>query len=101
MPAAVFGGSDLAATGYQVAMFSDAEDGEGVGNVRPVYSAECAQGVDCPDFVGPFRGGGGAGSFTDQDPSRVTDTSDSNAFDLFTGARPQAPTQRRDRKSVV
>ncbi len=101
VPAAVFGGSDLAATGYQVAMFSDAEDGEGVGNVRPVYSAECAQGVDRPDFVGPFRGGGGAGSFTDQDPSRVTDTSDSNAFDLFTGARPQAEVMDWTRGPVI
>ena len=101
VPAAVFGGSDLAATGYQVAMFSDAEDGEGVGNVRPVYSAECAQGVDRPDFVGPFRGGGGAGSFTDQDPSRVTDTSDSNAFDLFTGARPQPEVMDWTRGPVI
>lgn len=100
VPAAVFGGSDLAATGYQVAMFSDAEDGEGVGNVRPVYSAECAQSVDCPDFVDPFRGGG-AGSFTDQDPSRVTDTSDSNAFDLFTGARPQAEVMDWTRGPVI
>lgn len=101
VPAAAFAGSDMAAPGYQVAMFSDAEDGEGVGNVRPVYSAECAQGVDCPDFVGPFRGGGGAGSFTDQDPSRVTDTSDSNAFDLFTGARPQAEVMDWTRGPVI
>ncbi|WP_454138885.1 glucodextranase DOMON-like domain-containing protein [Microbacterium paulum] len=101
VPAAVFAGSDLAATGYQVAMFSDAEDGEGVGNVRPIYSAQCAQGIDRPDFVGPFRGGGGAGSFTDQDPSRDTDTSDSNAFDLFTGARPQPEVMDWTRGPVI
>ena len=62
VPASTLSGVDLSNAGYQVSMYSDAEDGEGIGNVRPVYSAECAQGINCPSFVGPYRVGGGAGS---------------------------------------
>jgi len=90
VPASALTGVDLSTAGYQVSMFSDAEDGEGIGNVRPIYSADCAKGIDCPGFVGPYRGGGGAGNWTDALESRDTDTSDSNAFDIITGQEPQS-----------
>ena len=89
-PASSLTGVDLSTAGYQVSMFSDAEDGEGIGNVRPVYSAECARGVGCPSFVGPYRVGGGAGTWTDAVASRDTDTSDSNALDIISGSEPQS-----------
>lgn len=85
VPASSLGDVDLSTAGYQVSMFADAEAGEGLGNVRPIYSTECARGVGCPDFVGPYRGAGGAGSFDGELPSRDTDTKDSNAFDMITG----------------
>ena len=90
VPASALAGLDLATTTYQVSMFSDAEDGEGIGNVRPIYSAECAQGAGCPSFVGPYRGGGGAGDWTDAIESRDTDTRDSNAFDIISGNESQS-----------
>ncbi|WP_203566547.1 family 49 glycosyl hydrolase [Aestuariimicrobium ganziense] len=88
--ASVLDGVDLGTAGYQVSMFSDAEDGEGIGNVRPVYSAECAQGIGCPSFIGPYRIGGGAGEWTDSIPSQDTDTTDSNAIDIISGEASQA-----------
>lgn len=90
VPASALAGVDLSTAGYQISMFSDAEDGEGIGNVRPVYSADCARGVDCPSFVGPYRVGGGAGNWTDGVASRDTDTSDSNALDIISGTTPQS-----------
>jgi len=90
VPASSLTGVDLSTAGYQVSMFSDAEDGEGIGNIRPVYSAECARGVGCPSFVGPYRVGGGAGTWTDAVASRDTDTSDSNALDIISGSEPQS-----------
>jgi hypothetical protein len=90
VPASALTGVDLSTAGYQVSMFSDAEDGEGIGNVRPVYSAECARGINCPSFVGPYRVGGGAGDWTDAVASRDTDTSDSNALDIISGQESQS-----------
>jgi hypothetical protein len=90
VPASALAGVDLSTAGYQVSMFSDAEDGEGIGNVRPVYSAECARGINCPSFVGPYRVGGGAGEWTDAVASRDTDTSDSNALDIISGQESQS-----------
>ena len=72
-------GLDLRTAGYLVSMFSDAEDGEGIGNIRPVYSAG-----------GPYRVGGGAGDWTDAVASRDTDTRDSNALDIISGNEPQS-----------
>jgi carbohydrate-binding DOMON domain-containing protein len=79
VPAAILGSLDLGTAGYQVSMFSDAEDGEGVGNVRPVYSAG-----------GPYRVGGGAGDWTDANEARDTDTRDSNALDIISGNQSQS-----------
>ncbi|GAA3029651.1 glucodextranase DOMON-like domain-containing protein [Microbacterium dextranolyticum] len=90
VPVSALGGIDLGSVGYQVSMLSSTEPGEGVGNVRPVYSAACGAGVGCPGFVGQYRGSGGAGQFTDAVASRDTDTTDSNAFDLITGNEDQS-----------
>lgn len=90
VPASAFDGIDLSSAGYQVSLFSDAEDGEGIGGVRPVYSAECASSITCPDFIGQYRAGGGAGDWTDTLESRDTDTRDSNALDIITGAAAQS-----------
>ncbi|MGO2658170.1 family 49 glycosyl hydrolase [Mycetocola reblochoni] len=86
----VFEGVDLATAEYQVSMLSGAEEGEGVGGVRPVYSTSCAAGEGCPDFVGPFRFGGGAGDWTDANEARDTVTDDANAIDIISGDREQS-----------
>ncbi|MBE7699115.1 family 49 glycosyl hydrolase [Oerskovia sp. Sa1BUA8] len=101
VPASALTGLDLRTAGYQVSMFSAAEDGEGIGNVRPIYSAECWQGSGCPAFVGPYRGGGGAGDWTDTNPERDTDSSDSNAYDIISGATSQAHVMNWTTGSVV
>lgn len=91
LPAAAFGTMDLASATYQVSMFSDAEDGEGIGNVRPVYGLACWQGEHgCPSYVGRYRLGGGAGDLDTGAPSRDTDTSDPNAIDIISGPTPQS-----------
>lgn len=102
IPAAAFGDTDLAHAAYQVSMFSDAEDGEGIGNVRPVYSSTCWQGNDgCPSFVQQYRFGGGAGDWTDAVDARDTDTSDSNAIDIISGTGSQAEIMRLGQDAVV
>lgn len=91
VPAATFGALDPGAAAYQVSMYNDAEDGEGIGNVRPVYSLSCWNGGDgCPPFVKPYRLGGGAGLWDGGIPSQDTDVSDSNAMDMITGTAAQA-----------
>jgi hypothetical protein len=101
VPASTLNGIDLSNAGYQVSMYSDAEDGEGIGNIRPVYSAECAQGINCPSFVGPYRVGGGAGEWTDALESRDTNTTDSNALDIISGDIAQATVMDWTRGPVV
>ena len=78
------GDLDLAEAGYQVSMYSSSEDGEAVGNVRPVYSPECFSGQTCEDWVAQYRFGGGKGELTGQSPYD-TDLTDSNAIDMITG----------------
>lgn len=91
VPASALAGIDLQNAQYQVSMLSHAELGEGIGNVRPVYSAECAQGLNgCPSWVGAYRIGGGAGEPSDELESKDTDTSDSNALDIISGEHDQA-----------
>lgn len=91
MPASAFGTTDLSTAGYQVSMFSDAENGEGIGNVRPVYSLDCWNGGNgCPWFVKPYRFGGGAGNWDGSIPAQDTDTSDPNAIDIISGWTPQS-----------
>ena len=90
IPAAVFGTTDLATATYQVSMFSDAEDNEGIGNIRPVYSHACWAGAGCPSFVGQYRFGGGAGNWDSSLPSMDTDTTDPNAIDIISGDTAQS-----------
>src|SRR5690625_4968470 len=88
-PADVFEGVDLREVGYQVSMFSNDDEADSVGNVRPIHSAECAAGEGCESWIGEFRGGGGAGEHMDEAPYD-TDTSDSNAFDIISGDADQS-----------
>jgi GH15 family glucan-1,4-alpha-glucosidase len=91
IPASVFGSTDLAKATYQVSMFSDAEDGEGIGNVRPVYSLDCWNGGSgCPWFIKQYRFGDGAGNWDGSMPSQDTDTSDPNAIEIISGSTPQS-----------
>ncbi len=91
VPASTFGAVDPAKAGYQVSMYSDAEDGEGIGNVRPVYSKTCWDGGDgCPWFVKPYRFGGGAGTWDGGLAAHDTDVSDSNAIDIISGSAAQS-----------
>ena len=90
IPATAFTGTDLATAGYQVSLFSDADDSEGIGNIRPVYSLQCWNGAGCPDFVKAYRFGGGAGNWDPSLPTFDTDTADPNAIDVISGDTPQA-----------
>ena len=77
---------------YGVAMFGNAEGGEGIGNVRPVYDLAYWQNPG-PDFwwITEYRFGGGAGVWTDA-PNHDSDTRDPNALDVIVG-----PARRRPR----
>lgn len=91
IPASAFGTTDLAKASYQLSMFSDAEDGEGIGNVRPIYSLDCWNSNNgCPSFIKQYRFGGGAGNWDPSIPSQDTDTSDPNAVDIISGSTPQS-----------
>ena len=90
IPAAVLGGVDLATAGYQVSIFSDADDPEGIGNIRPVYSLDCWNANGCPTFIKPFRFGGGAGDWNPGLPTVDSDISDPNAIDVISGSAAQS-----------
>ncbi|WP_333812138.1 glucodextranase DOMON-like domain-containing protein [Timonella senegalensis] len=79
----LFSELDLDAAEYQVSMLSNAESSEGVGGVRPVYSAECVNSGVCPDFVSAYRFSGGAGNFDDASETKDSDVSDANAIDIM------------------
>ena len=66
-------------------MFGNAESGEGVGYIRPVYDLAYWQNPG-PDFwwITQFRFGGGAGVWSDT-PSHDSDTRDPNALDIAVG----------------
>jgi len=85
-PASIFGPLDLATARYGVAMFGNAEAGEGVGFIRPVYDPDYWQNPP-PGFewIKEWRFGGGAGQWEDT-PDHDTDTRDSNAIDIIVGA---------------
>ncbi|MEU4745456.1 hypothetical protein AB0G02_34030, partial [Actinosynnema sp. NPDC023658] len=81
-------GLDLVTAGYQVSIYSNAEPGEGIGLVRPVYSkAHWDNGFP---WTREFRFGGGAGEQSFDLPSRDTDTRDPNTIDVITGDADQA-----------
>nr|WP_274387836.1 family 16 glycoside hydrolase [Salsipaludibacter albus] len=85
VPASAFGDLDLDSAAYGTAMFIDAEGGEGIGNVRPVYSLEYWENPPAGmGYINEWRPGGGAGEW-DSSPSHDTDTSDPNALDVIVG----------------
>ncbi|QPL04639.1 MULTISPECIES: glucodextranase DOMON-like domain-containing protein [Actinomyces] len=98
--AEVLEGLDLARAGYQVSLYSSAEDSESVGNVRPVYSAACFSAQTCEDWVAKYRFGGGRGELTEHSPYD-TDLADSNAIDMITGDAAQAEVMDLSQERVV
>jgi hypothetical protein len=76
-------GLDPATASYGVAMFGNAEQGEGVGFIRPVYDKGYWDAAD-PWWVKEYRFGGGAGVWEDS-PDHDTDTRDPNALDILVG----------------
>ena len=53
VPASAFAGVDLRNAGYQVSMFSDAEDGEGIGSVRPFTVPTAHKALAAPHSSAP------------------------------------------------
>jgi len=87
VPVAALGGLDLATAGFQVVLASHADENEGQGGIRPVYSRDfwdAAPGAGLP-WIQEYRFGGGAGEFTDANPARDTDQSDPNLLDIVVG----------------
>lgn len=101
VPIALLGDTDFATVGYQVSLFSGAEESEGLGGVRPVYSSDCDVLAGCPDFIGAYRFTGGAGTWTDGVLTYDTDTRDSNAIDVMTGAADQTILLDWERGDIV
>lgn len=89
IPATALGTLDPATAGYQVSMFGDAENGEGIGNIRPVYAYDYWNTGD-PWWVKQYRFGGGAGVIDDALASKDSDTSDPNAIDIISGTAAQS-----------
>ena len=79
------GALDLATARYGVAMFGNAEAGEGIGFIRPVYDYDYWN-TNPYGFVRDWRFGGGAGELDFGLPSKDTDTRDANAIDITVGA---------------
>jgi glucan 1,4-alpha-glucosidase len=85
VPSSALAGVDLASARYGIAMFGNAEAGEGIGYIRPVYDLAYWQNPG-PDFwwITQYRFGGGAGVWNDT-PSHDSDTRDPNAIDIVVG----------------
>ncbi|MFG2059452.1 glucan 1,4-alpha-glucosidase [Micromonospora sp. NPDC048930] len=81
VPRAALGTVDPARARYGIAMFGNAEPGEGTGFVRPVYDGDYWNAGD-PWWIKQYRFGGGAGVWTDT-PSHDSDTTDPNAIDVI------------------
>jgi carbohydrate-binding DOMON domain-containing protein len=75
----------LDSTQYALTVMSHADEGEGAGGIRPVYSLEYWQSTAGTDmsWIRDYRFGGGAGEWTGDHPSRDTDTSDPNVLDIL------------------
>lgn len=102
VPAKELSSIDLAKAGYEVSMYSSSENGEGVGNVRPVYQGDCPTGTatkDCPVTMA-YRFVGGLGEQTSTTPYDSV-TTDSNAIDIFSDAQSQASLMDLKNKAVV
>ena len=92
---------------YQVSLYSSAEGGEGVDNVRPVYSAACFAGTAegcAQSWLHEYRFGGAKGTYTSESPF-ITDTSASNAIDIIVGDEKvngtQAEIMSLDKEKIV
>ena len=86
VPRSALGGLDLAAALYGTAMLGNAEEGEGIGFVRPVYSFDYWNNPPAGmEWVKQFRFGGGAGEIDFGLASKDTDTRDPNALDVIVG----------------
>jgi hypothetical protein len=83
VPASALGGLELTDARFGIAMFGNAEAGEGIGYVRPVYDYDYWNAAD-PPWVKAHRFGGGAGVFNDE-PAHDSDTRDPNALDIIVG----------------
>lgn len=85
VPSSALAGVDLASVHYGVAMFGNAEAGEGIGFVRPVYDYDYWNNPPAGfEWVKQYRFGGGAGVWDDS-PSHDSDTRDPNAIDVVVG----------------
>jgi glucan 1,4-alpha-glucosidase len=84
VPKDAFGAEDLGDDLLAVTMASHADAGEGVGNIRPVYSLPywASTGGTGMSWIQEYRFGGGAGEYTDANATRDTDTSDPNLIDI-------------------
>jgi len=86
VPRSALGAIDPATALYGTAMLGNAEEGEGIGFVRPVYSLEYWTNPPAGmEWVTAFRFGGGAGEIDFGLPSKDTDTRDPNALDVIVG----------------
>jgi glucan 1,4-alpha-glucosidase len=86
VPRSALGGIDPATALYGTAMLGNAEEGEGIGFVRPVYSFAYWNNPPVGmEWVKAFRFGGGAGEIDFALPSKDTDTRDPNALDVIVG----------------
>jgi len=88
IPKSAFGTANLASASYAVDMMSRADSGEGVGNIRPVYSLAYWQSTAGTgmSWIHDYRFGGGAGEWTDSNAAKDTDTRDPNVLDILTPA---------------
>jgi hypothetical protein len=87
VPRSALGGLDPAAALYGTAMLGNAEEGEGIGFVRPVYSLDYWTNPPAGmEWVTQFRFGGGAGEIDFGLASKDTDTRDPNALDVIVGS---------------
>jgi glucan 1,4-alpha-glucosidase len=86
VPQSALGAIDPATALYGTAMFGNAEAGEGVGFIRPVYAFDYWNNPPAGmEWVKSFRFGGGAGEVNFGLASKDTDTRDPNAQDVIVG----------------
>jgi glucan 1,4-alpha-glucosidase len=85
VPRSVLGPVALDSAQYALTVMSHADESEGAGGVRPVYSLDYWQSSAGTDmsWIHDYRFGGGAGEWTGDDPSRDTVTADPNVLDIL------------------
>ncbi|TCD54417.1 dextranase [Alloscardovia theropitheci] len=91
----VLGKFDVKDAKYQVSMYSSVESDAGLGNIRPIFSAECvagrAEGCD-NGWLKYYRFCGAKGNYLHDNPYN-TDHTASNALDIFVGNEKRNGTQ--------